>query len=213
MFGNSKEQGNDGGGEADKAEIGFSQLVIAGGDAAEVFDAFKEVLHDMPLSIGTLAISAGMPAVGARRNARLDAMVQEPLAEAVAVVTLVSDEHGGGDFLRQGWCMANIGFIAGAQEQPHGLTRFIDHRVDLGIHAALGAAHGLRSLTATGIARAAMHFDMRGVQKAPRTHQRQFDPGKELRKDSLACPSAVILADAVPSRLGSIDSPPLTTLT
>ena len=109
--------------------------------------------------------------------------------------------------------MAHVGFIACAQEQPHGLARFIDHRMNLGVHAALGAAHGLRSLTATGVAGAAMHFDVSGVQEAPQTRQRQFDPAKELRKDPLARPSAVILVDAVSSRLGTVNRPPLTALT
>ena len=213
VFANSKEQGNDGGGRTDKAEIGLREFVIAGGDAAEVLDSFEEVLHDMPLSIGRPAIGGGMLAVGARWNTRLDATLHEPLAEAIAVVTLVSNEHGSGDFFRHGWCMANIGFITRAQEQPHGLGRFIDHRVNLGVQATLGAAHSLRSLTATRIARAAMHFDVRGVQEAPRTRQRQLDPGKELRPDSVACPLVVIPIDTVPSRLGSVNGPPLATLT
>ena len=213
MFVNSKKQGNDGGGKADKAEISLCKFVIAGGDAAEVFDAFKEVLHDMPLSIGRLAIGAGMLAVGARRDARFDAALLEPLAEAIAVVTFVCHEHGGGDFLGQGLRMGDVGFIARAQEQPHGLGRFIDHRVNLGVHATLGAAHGLGSLTATGIAGAAMHFDVRGVQEAPGTGQRQLDPGKEPCPDPLACPSAVILVDAVPCRLGPVNRPPFTALT
>jgi hypothetical protein len=212
LFVNSKKPRDNGGGEANKAKIAFRELVVAGGDAAEVFDAFEEVFHKMSFPIRRLAVAGRMPALGAWRDAGSDAALRKPLAEGVTIVTFVTHEHAGGNFLRHGLRMGDIGFIAGGQQKPRWLACFIDHRVDLGVHPTFGPAHGLGSLPARRIACTAMHFDMGGVQKATRTGQWQLDSGKDLRPNTFACPAAVILIDAIPRRLRSVNRPPLTTL-
>lgn len=213
MFVNSEEQGNESGGEADKTEEGFGEFVITGGDAAKVFDSLKEVLDDMPFAITTLAVGASLLAVGTRWDARGDAALGEPLAELIAVITFVGDQDLGGNFRHHGFGVGDIRLMTGAEQEADRLSEPIDHRVNFGVHATLGAAHRLRSLSATRIARAAMQLYVSGIQKPLGTFERQLDLAKELGEDSLARPSSVILIDAVPRRLWPVNGPPFATLT
>ena len=50
--GKSPEEGDQGGGKADKTEVGVGEFVIARGDAAEVFDPFEEVFHEVSATVG-----------------------------------------------------------------------------------------------------------------------------------------------------------------
>lgn len=211
MFVNSHD-GNKSGGKANEAEEGFGKFVVTGGYAPEVFDALKEVFHQMPFAITALAIRAVMFAVRARRDTRLDATLQQAFTEGIAIITFVGHEHGRGEFCDEGFCMGDIRLIGRAQEQPNWPPRLIDDGMDFCVQAALGAPHGLGMLTPTRIAGTAMHFDVRGIQEAAGTFQRCLDLAEELGPDALASPPEVILIDAVPGCSRSMNRPPLATL-
>ena len=168
----------------------MGEFVVAGSDPAEVFDALKKVFHQMAFAIAAPTVAAGGKAIGARRNAGSHPALQEPVPERIAVITLVGDQQGAWDFLRQGLRMGNVGVVARTQQQADRLPRLVHHRVDLRVHAALGASHRLRRLPASGIAGAAMHPHMGRIEKTPRTLQGQFDLRKELCKDALPRPAA-----------------------
>ena len=166
----------------------------------------------MSLAISALAVGASFLTVGTGRDTRRDSMLREPLTELIAVITFVGDHHFGGNLRSDDLCVGDIGVITGAQQQTDRVPRLIDHRVNFGVHATLGAAHGLRSLPATRIARTAMQLNVCGIDKPLGTLERQLDLDKELSEDPLARPSAVILIDTVPGCVWPIDGTPLTSL-
>ena len=112
MFVNSRSERDDGGSEAYKAKERISEFVVARSDAAEVLDPLEEVFDEVALAITRFAVASLLVAVGARRDAGLDAALQEPLAEGIAILTLVRHEHRGGDFLRHCFRVGDVRLIA-----------------------------------------------------------------------------------------------------
>ena len=156
----------------------MSQLVLTGGDSAQVFEARKEVLHARALAITDPTVSARLEAMGARGNARSHPPGQPPCAEGITRATLVGDEPGAGDCLCQSLRMGKVGVVAGTQAQANGLPGLIDERTDLAVQAALGAPQRRPSRSARGRAGAPRPLHMGRVEEAPRTLPRQFALGK-----------------------------------
>jgi hypothetical protein len=81
-------------GELDHGEEVGGDLVIAGGDPAEVLQLREEPLDQVALAVESLA-EAGLPlAIALRRDVGCGALLLDQLADAVSVVSLVGQHDG-----------------------------------------------------------------------------------------------------------------------
>ena len=108
--------------------------------------------------------------------------------------------------------MANIGFVARAQEEFGHMASRIDHRVKLGVQTTLRAAHSLMFTASAGVGGATVGFDMGGIQKTFRAHQLRRTRLPEHLPKVFPAPTPIILIDGIPTRPRLINRPPLAPL-
>ena len=77
----------------ESGQEGFGQLIVAGGDAAELFELVEVALNAVAPAIEFLVVGQFLAARTDRRNHRLDAVVSQACADAICVIALV---EGGG---------------------------------------------------------------------------------------------------------------------
>src|SRR5208282_4539558 len=127
-------QGSD---EADGREEVSGELVIACGDASEVFEAAEAALDDIATFIGLLVIANAFLAIGLAGDDRLDAVLFQEGAERVGIIAFVSEKLAyAGDQADTGFGHHAVGGIARREDQNPGTTQRVDNRVNLAVAAA-----------------------------------------------------------------------------
>lgn len=94
-----------------------------------VLDPLKEILDNVPLLVRRSAVGFWMFAVTPERDAGQNASRAQPVAERIAIITFFRDDHGRGNPFEHGLRMANLGFVARAQQAFGHMASRIDHRV------------------------------------------------------------------------------------
>jgi hypothetical protein len=120
------------------------ELVVSGGDAAEVLEPAKAALDDVSAFIGTLVEGMDDDAVGFVGDNGLGAAAYDFAAKVVAVIPFVAEERAHGRRERQNiWRRRDIGILALCQMQDDRPAERIAQRMDFCRAAASRAADGL----------------------------------------------------------------------
>ena len=117
------------------------ELVVSGGDAAEVLKPTKAALDDVSAFIGTLVEGMDDDAVGFVGDDGLGAATYDFAAKIVAVIPFVAEERAHGRRDRQNmWRRRDIGILAWCQMQDDRPAERIAQRMDFCRAAASRAA-------------------------------------------------------------------------
>ena len=118
-------------------------LLVAGGDAAKVFDGIEEPLDEVALAVEREVAVPFDLAVRFRRDHRLDGADFEALDEAVAVVSLVAEERFGLDLSRKRFCLGDVMCLPAGETERQRISQGVDNGVDFRREPAARAAYGL----------------------------------------------------------------------
>ena len=117
------------------------ELVVSGGDAAEVLEPTKAAFDDVSALIGTLVEGMDDDAVGFVGNDGLGAATYDFAAKVVAVIPFVAQERAHGRRERENiWRRRDIGILAWCQMQDDRPAERIAQRMDFCRAAASRAA-------------------------------------------------------------------------
>ena len=120
------------------------ELVVSGGDAAEVLEPTKAALDDVSAFIGTLVEGMDDDAVGFVGDDGLGAATYDLAAKVVAIIPFVAEERAHGRRERQNiWRRRDIGILAWCQMQDDRPAERIAQRMDFCRAASARAADGL----------------------------------------------------------------------
>jgi hypothetical protein len=138
----SEPQSN--GSEQDGGEVVSRELVIARGDAAEVFDLVEEALDQVTLTIEFVPDRALPTAVALGGDVRCGAVLAEQLEDGFGVVATIGDGIAGRpetvDERRHG---RFVGGMSWAQDMPERQAPDIDDRVDLARQSSTRTTDGV----------------------------------------------------------------------
>mgnify|MGYP001600018023 CR=1 FL=1 len=116
-----------------RGEIISSELVVAGGDAAEIFEPAEATLDDIASFVGFFVEAMEPDAVGFVGNDRLGAALADLRPEAIAVIAPVGNQgaHVGQERQNLG-SRGDIGVLAWRQMKGYGPATRVARRVDFG---------------------------------------------------------------------------------
>ena len=129
--------------ELDKIFVVGQELVVAGGDTAELLQLVEEALDEVAFLVEDLVVRPSLLSVPLGRNDRVRSGVVDGLVQMVSVVSLVGD-HG----LRVEACdqlvaAGGIMALTWPEQQAHRVAEHVRGRVDLGAQPAVGAVQSL----------------------------------------------------------------------
>ena len=132
------------GNESDGGEEVSGELVVAGGDAAEVFEFVEEALDEVALAV-ELGIDGSLPlAVALGRDVGGGAVSDQEVENGLGIVAAVGDGVAGRleafDEVGDGGL---VGGLAGGQQEADRETAGVDHGVDLGAQSSTRTADGV----------------------------------------------------------------------
>lgn len=134
----------DGCGECDGGEVVASELVVAGGDAAEVLQPAEHGFDPPAVLVAPLVILDWALAVAAAGDDRRRALGAQGLAQPVGVIAPVGDQALAADGVpEQQVGTLQVGGVARCQRKPERPSEDIDERVDLRRPATARDANGL----------------------------------------------------------------------
>ena len=120
------------------------ELVVSGGDTAEVLEPAKAALDDVSAFVGAFVEAMDDDAVGFVGDDGLGAATYDFAAKVVAVIPFVGEERAHGRRERQNiWRRRDIGILAWGQMQDDRPAERIAQRMDFCRAAASRAADGL----------------------------------------------------------------------
>ena len=120
------------------------ELIVSGGDAAEVLEPTKAALDDVSAFIGTLVEAMDDDAVGFVGDDGLGAATYDLAAKVVAIIPFVAEERAHGRRERQNiGRRRDIGILAWGQMQDDRPAERIAQRMDFCRAASARAADGL----------------------------------------------------------------------
>lgn len=164
MYSNPLSEPIQSGGKLHEGQESEGELLVAGGDAPEYFDAGKEICDVMAVPVVTAMESSRMVAAPSRRDSTAGTLRAQIGAETIGVEALVGHDpvtpqappwrgHGVQVVLR-----------AGGQDKINRPAMLVDDGGELGVQAAFGPPDGLRQMATRGIGPILMQLDMRAVQ-------------------------------------------------
>ena len=140
----SSQPVRQGGDEAEGGEEVSSELVIAGGDAAEVLEATEAAFDDIAAFVGELVQANGGLAIGFAGNDGGDPLFREIAAKRIGVIALIDDEfRHARDQTDAGFGHSAIGGVARGEDEDPGSTELVDDRMNLAVSATFGDADRL----------------------------------------------------------------------
>ena len=123
------------------------ELVVSGGDAAEVLEPAKAALDDISAFVSAFVEAMDDDAVGFVGDHGFGATTHDFAAKVVAVIPFVGEERTHGRRERQDiWRRRNIGILAWGQVQDDRPAERIAQRMDFCRAASARAADGLAVL-------------------------------------------------------------------
>lgn len=120
------------------------ELVVSGGDTAEVLEPAEAALDDVSAFVGSFVEPMDDNTVGFVWDYRLGAATNDFAAKVVAVITFVGEERAHGRRERQNiWRRCDIGILTWGQMQDDRPAERIAQRMDFCRAASARAADGL----------------------------------------------------------------------
>ena len=138
----SPEQDGDCG-ELDEAFVIDQQLVVAGGNPAELLQLVEEALDEIAFSVESPVVRPSLLSVRFGRDDRLCPGVSDGLVQVVGVISFVGDHGLRLEASDQLVAAGGIVALAWPEQQAHRVAKRIRGRVNLGAQAATGAAQSL----------------------------------------------------------------------
>jgi hypothetical protein len=123
-------------GELNELHEVYEQLVVSGGDAAELFELVEEALDDVALLVGVYIVGTLDLAVSFRRDDGLGAGLGDPVDEMVGVVALVGDGGACGDAVDKIVGEGDVISLPGSTDQTNRIAEGIAGGVDFGAQPA-----------------------------------------------------------------------------
>ena len=141
------QQPHEGANQVKESEVASVELVIAGGDAAELFDSVEEAFDKVTVLIQMPVIVACLRAIVTRRDHRLSPGFFDALDELVRIKGLVCD-HGlsqglSCQALHQRLCLGDIVALPRGEPPAHRIAQGLYHRLVLSAKSASGTPQGL----------------------------------------------------------------------
>lgn len=137
----------------DHGEEVFGQLVVAGGNPAEVLELGEEALDQVPLAVEPRAEVRFCPAVGLWRDVGERPFLAERRPDAIRIVSLVrQDDCSSANMIEQTVSSLTIMALPSGQAQPDRESLRIDDRVDFGREPASGATKTMISIPLIAVA-------------------------------------------------------------
>lgn len=93
----------------DERQEGQGELVVARGDASELFDTGEETLDQVAVAVEMMVEGTGLESIGARRDHGLAALCRDCLNEGIGIVALVGNDKVGGCVLDQCLRLFDVG--------------------------------------------------------------------------------------------------------
>lgn len=177
------------------------EFFIAGGDAAEGFEACKEVLNTVAFAIEMLVKSGFGSTIGFRGNDGEAAELVHKSADVVAVVTFIHEGMGSWlEVLAQEWfSLIKIGDVGGGEDETKGVAEGVAGNMDFGGEAGAGAAHCLGHLASRRVGAMGVHAHRSAVD-----HQVLVvavlgaQPGQNRRPQAVGSPSTKPVVGTLP---------------
>jgi hypothetical protein len=182
VYSNPVSEPIQGGRELDESEEGGGEFFIASGNAAEFFDAAKEIFDVMAMFVVTAMEAGRTPPAFSGWNTAAGVLGVQIGAKCIGVETLV----GHGTVVPQAAAERGNGvqvrLRARCESDRDRAAMLVDHRREFGVQSTFSSPDSLRELTTPGIGSVLMQFDMRTVQvpqrpfRAPRQSRQQSAP-------------------------------------
>ena len=119
------------------------QLVVSGGDTAELFELVEEALDDVALLVEVDVVGTLDLAVSFRRDDGLRAGLGDPLDEMVGVIALVGDGDACGDAVDKIMRKGDVIALPGSTDRTNRIAEGIASGVDFGAQPAPRPAQAL----------------------------------------------------------------------
>ena len=129
-----------------ESQVSDVQLLKPGEYPAIVFHLVDEAFDQMTLPVQVSIVGLGIFPVGAWRNDRTHVQVQDVLAEALGIISLVGNHVPTGIIGYQPLGLGDVVLLAPGQDEPQGIAQAIHCHVDLGAEPAPAPSQGLRLL-------------------------------------------------------------------
>jgi hypothetical protein len=200
VFSNPVSEPIQNGSELNEGEIGGCELVIAGRDSAEAFDAAKEVFYSVaaPVVAAVEPVAPGSPAFGSDAGPNVGNPKRR--VERVRIEAAISDRVLVPKDWHQWKDRLEVVLLTRSQAEPDRSTHRVDHGGKLRVDPTFRAANGLERLPTRRIGSVLVKLDVRAINMAqlPRriTGKLLEEPGPE--------------ATRTPSSPSSIDRAPRT---
>ena len=125
----------------------MGEAVVAGGDAAKVFEASEHALDGVAMAVEIRREATLPAAVGLGRDVGGSPLVLDLAAHGIAVIALVAmQDFGGGEMIEQGIGGDAIGHLAAGQQERDRAAQTVGQGVDFGGASAARAADRLAAL-------------------------------------------------------------------
>lgn len=133
------------GGEEDEASIIGQELVIAGGDAAELLQVVEEPLDEIAFFAKRLVVGERRAAIGFGRDDRLGRTRKDSLAQVIRVITLVGDDGFNLETFDEVMRLCDVVALPWPEKKPDGIAERVGGGVDLRAQSAPRSAQTLAS--------------------------------------------------------------------
>jgi hypothetical protein len=131
------------GGEEDEASIIGQELVIAGGDAAELLQLVEEPLDEIAFFVKRLVVGERRAAIGFGRDDRLGLTRKDSLAQVIRVITLVGDDGFSLETFDEVMRLCDVVALPWPEKKPDGIAERVGGGVDLRAQSAPRSAQTL----------------------------------------------------------------------
>lgn len=117
-------------GEFDKAEIGFSELVVTGCNAAELFELAEEAFDAVACGVEGRVIAMLMPTGAAGWDHRAPALVKDEVVEPIGIVGAIGEDRAGMDAVDESGGRGHVVLLTGAQAEANGQPQRVGHGME-----------------------------------------------------------------------------------
>ena len=184
--------------EADKAEKGDGEFLVARGDAPVALDAGEKILDSVAVPIKT-SVEVELPSPAAAGwDADHAARAGHVTTEGVGIKAAISDGPLSAQMTLERRAGPQVVLLAGCKMEPNGAPNSIDDSGQLRIEPSLCAAHRLDGLAAPRIGAVAVNLDKGAIQAADLTVGRRAEFGEQSRPQSRCAPPSVSGVDRTP---------------
>lgn len=117
-------------GELDEAEIGLGELVVSGGNAAELFEFCEEPLDAGAGRVKVFVIAMLVPAGAPRWDHRLPPLLKDEIVEAIGIIGPVGQHRTGLEALDQGVSGGDVVLLTRTERQTNGQPQRVRHGME-----------------------------------------------------------------------------------